>query len=244
MGGPPSQAQRPVGPPGHGAPTGMTQGNLPPMTMSTGQLPPHNTRNGSTGQLPPHGICNGFGHGARPLQSGTVTPGHGAPLQSSAALHCAQSAHFPPGYGPNCRPLPSSQIPPGHGGHAVSYTPPAAAAQMQPPVARPPAKKLNVVCKENSGSLPMDSCLWAGIFSSPTPARSSGAPTPTDRSMTNGFKDSTDYVDAGYDSEVEFASSRSMPPPRRQADGDSDRRSHRQRDEASCMPCGVCSKCF
>lgn len=75
----------------------------------------------------------------------------------------------------------------------------------------------------------------------PTPAKAPGGPPArhaagcdtTERSMANGFKDSADFIDAGAESEAEFLTSRSLPPPRQKKGT----RTHRRRDEASCIPC-------
>merc|ERR1719218_270554 len=78
--------------------------------------------------------------------------------------------------------------------------------------------------------------LPAAVARLPTPAKAPGPP-PSER-LENTFRDSEDYIDAGDESELEFLSSRSMPPPRYKA------RSHRQRKEASCLSClGVGTTC-
>merc|ERR1719201_3158136 len=160
----------------------------------------------------------------------------------------------PPGdcYGhharPPCRPLPSGPIPPGHPGHARGFGPPCG----PPPGAPLPTTNPERFFRDAAMRPPQEDVGYPGakgpaghslppaVAQLPTPARGSAPPpatAPTDRSMANGFKDSSDFIDAGADSEAEFLTSRSMPPPRRK--GKASRR-HRQQDEASCLPCGGC----
>lgn len=91
----------------------------------------------------------------------------------------------------------------------------------------------------NSFAPPMNS---ADMRRSPPPGSRPTREMPPERELTNGFKDSSDYVDAGDDAESEFLSSRAdlssrnedYPPPKVRS------RTKGKRDDAlTCMPCFV-----
>jgi hypothetical protein len=118
-------------------------------------------------------------------------------------------------------PAPSGPLPTGPGGFN-SYAPPPTAP---------------FVCERprTSAGPPLPSQedrLQPAVSTAPVPPPA-GANAAV---MTNGFKDSTDFIDAGDESETEFLSSRARPPTRKQRTGG---RSRRMRDEVSCMPCLV-----
>lgn len=129
-----------------------------------------------------------------------------------------------------CWPTSQGAIPPGH--HAGGYGDPYAQPPMPPQDTRGSAKG------------PVGHAFPSYLARLPTPAKAPGpapvpapartpSPEPTDRSMLNTFRDSTEFTDAGMESEAEFLSSRSMMP-NRQKKGS---RSHRQLEESSCLSC-------
>lgn len=186
----------------------------------------------------------------RPLCSGPLPPG-GMMGHLPPQPQCGRSRDMPmPGdaFGYGARPpwqQASGHTQPGHSGAYAQHMP-AQPHSMERPFGPDPRfwqQCEDVGCPPPKGQ--EDRRMPTPVDRLPTPAKSQGAPPTersmgaTERSMANGFKDSTKFVDAGFESEAEFLSTRSMPPPRRKK-GEQGGRVHRQPDEASCMSCITC----
>lgn len=231
-------------PPGWG-----TRGSLPPGAM--GHMSPPQPQGGRSRDVPHPGDAAGGPLCSGPLASGGM--GHMPPQPQ-----CGRNWDTPlPGdaFGYANRPpwqQPSGPSPPGYAGgcggdYYGSYASPHMPAQppsMERPCGPDPKalrQRENIGCPPPKG--PPGHSMATPVDRLPTPAKARGGAPPTDRSMgatdrsmANGFKDSTDFIDAGFESEAEFLTSRSMPPPKRKQGG----RVHRQPDEASCMSCMSC----
>jgi hypothetical protein len=116
-------------------------------------------------------------------------------------------------------PPPPGPLPPGHSGFNANAPPPMDSRALLERSLGPGS----MVRPHEGASVQRPSCQQAAA-----------EPAVAPRQMTNGFKDSTDFIDAGADSEAEFLSTRSRPPARKKGKGG---RSRRIRDEVSCMPC-------
>jgi hypothetical protein len=157
--------------------------------------------------------------------------------------HERPEAHRPDNscHGPPFRPLASGPLHPGHtSGYGVTFGHGGMSSQHAPACSRPHGYDLKdyLVPHDDVRRPPTNGPAGHSLPQSfarlPTPARgnASSPGCTTDRSMANGFKDSTDFVDAGDESEVEFLTTRSLPPTRQTGS-----RAHREREEASCMAC-------
>lgn len=176
----------------------------------------------------PHGHDKSVPAGAQSIPPGMPTQPLPHPrIQGQCAPHPGMNAAMNHASQPMWPP-PAHSIPGGCAGFPNNPT----ASFLPPTTILPPTPAVNG--EMTRGQHKVSQPLAQGHAGAPQ-AHSAG-PKIREAPMTNGFKDSTEYIDAGDESEVEFMSTRSRPPPRKKK---GEGKSRRIRDEVSCMPCLV-----